>query len=102
MRWIFLFVLCTACVKQSTYDKAIAENHQLAAELDASQKKQAETEKTLGDKIKELEGQLGTLDETTRTKEAELGKVKGEKEAREAELGKVKGEKAATEAELTR
>jgi chemotaxis protein MotB len=99
-RWLFVLWLSAACVKQSTYDAALAENHRLQGELDASQKKQAETEKTLGDKIKELQGQLGTLDETTRTKEAELGKVKGEKEAREAELGKVKGEKATTEAEL--
>jgi chemotaxis protein MotB len=99
-RWLFVLWLSAACVKQSTYDAALAENHRLQGELEASQKKQAETEKTLGDKIKELQAQLGTLDETTRTKEAELGKVKGEKEAREAELGKVKGEKAATEAEL--
>src|SRR4051812_9285639 len=100
-RWLFVLWLSAACVKQSTYDAALAENHRLQGELQASQNKQAETEKTLGDKIKELQAQLGTLDETTRTKEAELGKIKGEKEAREAELGKVKGEKAATEAELT-
>jgi len=99
-RWLFVLWLSAACVKQSTYDAALAENHRLQVELDASQKKQVETEKTLGDKIKELQGQLGTLDETTRTKEAELGKIKGEKEAREAELGKVKGEKEAREAEL--
>jgi len=98
--WLFVMWLSAACVKQSTYDAAITENHRLQGELDASQKKQAETEKTLGDKIKDLEAQLGTLDETTKTKEAELGKIKGEKEAREAELGKVKGEKAATENEL--
>jgi chemotaxis protein MotB len=92
-RWLFVLWLSAACVKQSTYDAALAENHRLQGELDASQKKQAETEKTLGDKLKELEAQLGTLDETTR-------KVKGEKEAREAELGKVRTEKASTEAEL--
>lgn len=93
IRWLFVLWLSAACVKQSTYDAALAENHRLQGELETSQKKQAETEKTLGDKIKELEAQLGTLDETTR-------KVKGEKEAREAELGKVRTEKAATEAEL--
>ena len=94
-------LVLTGCfVTQSTYQKALDDNARLTQELSDAQKKQAETEKTLGDKIKELQGQLGTLDETTRNKEAELGKVKGEKEAREAELGKVKGEKASTEAEL--
>lgn len=96
-RWLFVLWLSAACVKQSTYDAVLAEDHRIQGELEASQKKQAETEKTLGDKIKELQGQLGTLDETTRSKEAELGKVKGEKEAREAELGELRRQKEAAE-----
>jgi chemotaxis protein MotB len=97
MRWIFLMWLSAACVKQSTYDKAMAENHRLESELEASQKKQADTAKTLGDKIKELEAQLGTLDETTKIKEVELGKVKGEKAATEAELAELRRQKEAAE-----
>jgi chemotaxis protein MotB len=100
IHWLLGLWLATSCVKQSTYDKAMADNHRLQTELAASQKQQSDTEKSLGDKIKELEGQLGNLDETTRTKEAELGKVRGENAAKEAELGKVRVEKAATEAEL--
>ncbi len=98
--WLFVLWLSAACVKQSTYDAALAENHRLQGELEVSQKKQAETEKTLGDKIKELQGQLGTLDESTRSKEAELGKVKGEKEATEAELAELRRQKEATEKRL--
>jgi chemotaxis protein MotB len=96
MRHLFVMWLLAACVKQSTYDAAMADNQRLQTELAASKK----TEKSLGEKIRELDGQLGILDESTKTKEAELGKIKGENEAKEAELGKVKGEKAATEAEL--
>lgn len=95
-----LFLLAIGCVKQSTYDKALAENKELRSELDASTKKQADTEKTLGDKIKELEGKLGILDEAQQKKEAELGKLAGEKAATDRELGKVQTEKAATEKEL--
>jgi chemotaxis protein MotB len=96
-RWLFVLWLSAACVKQSTYDAALAENHRLQGELEASQKKQAETEKTLGDKLKELQGQLGTLDETTRSKEAELGKIKGEKATTEAELTELRRQKEAAE-----
>ena len=96
-----LFVLALAgCVKQSTYDKALAQNKELTGELDTANQKQAATEKTLGDQIHELKGRLGELDETTKTKEAELGKLQGEKAATDKELGKVQGEKAATEKEL--
>jgi chemotaxis protein MotB len=95
--WLFLIAVCAACVKQSTYDAALAENHKLQGELDASQKKGAETEKTLGEKITGLQAQLGTLDESTRTKEAELGKVKGEKAATEAELAELRRQKDAAE-----
>jgi chemotaxis protein MotB len=98
----FLFALAMAatvggCVKQSTYDKALDENKRLSGELADSQKKQADTEKTLGDKIKELESQLGNLDETTKNKEAELGKVQGEKAETEKELAELRRQKEAAE-----
>jgi chemotaxis protein MotB len=99
MRKRLLIAMClmAACVKQSTYDKAIDENKKLHSDLEASQKKQAETEKSLGDKIAELEGKLGTLDETTRSKEAELGKVKGDMAATTAELTELRRQKEAAE-----
>jgi chemotaxis protein MotB len=98
----FLFALAIAataggCVKQSTYDAALDENKRLQTELSDAQKKQADTEKTLGDKIKELESQLGNLDETTKNKEAELGKVQGEKAATEKELAELRRQKEAAE-----
>jgi len=86
-----------SCVKQSTYDKALDENKRLQGELADAQKKQADTEKTLGDKIKELDSQLGNLDETTKNKEAELGKVQGEKAETEKELAELRRQKEAAE-----
>jgi chemotaxis protein MotB len=99
MRSFFVIpLLLSAClVRQSTYDKKVAENKQLQAELDEAHKKQSETEKTLGDKVKDLEGQLGQLDEATRAKESELGKVKGEKAATETELAELRRQKEAAE-----
>jgi chemotaxis protein MotB len=92
------------CVKSSTYQKALDEKARLAAELEESKKKQSDTEKaraelekTLGDKIKELEAQLGQLDATTKSKESELGKVRGEKEATEKELAELRRQKEAAE-----
>ena len=91
-------LLLSGClVKKSTYQKALAENARLQQELEAAQKKQAKTEQTLGDKIKELEGQLGTLDATAKSKESELGKVRGEKEATEKELAELRRQKEAAE-----
>jgi chemotaxis protein MotB len=90
-------LLLSGCVKKSTYQKALAENARLQQELAASQKKQAETEQTLGDKIKELEAQLGKLDATAKSKESELGKVRGEKEATEKELAELRRQKEAAE-----
>jgi chemotaxis protein MotB len=91
-------LLLTGClVKQSTYQKALDDNARLTQELSDSQKKQADTEKTLGDKIKELENQLGQLDASTKNKEAELGKVKGEKAATEQELAELRRQKDAAE-----
>jgi chemotaxis protein MotB len=97
---LFAFAIAAAaggCVKSSTYQKALDENMRLQSELADAQKKQADTEKTLGDKIKELEAQLGTLDETTKNKEAELGKVQGEKAATEKELAELRRQKEAAE-----
>jgi chemotaxis protein MotB len=101
MRSLLFALLISAttsgCVKQSTYDKALDENKRLQGELADTQKKQADTEKTLGDKIKELESQLGNLDETTKDKEAELGKVQGEKAETEKELAELRRQKEAAE-----
>jgi len=99
MRTLVLIValLAASCVKKSTYQKAVDENKRLATELADTQKKLAETEQTLSQKIKELQAQLGVLDETTRTKEAELGKVRGEKEATLAELAELRRQKEAAE-----
>src|ERR1700733_6367012 len=101
MRSLLLGLLISAttvgCVKQSTYDKALDENKRLQGELADSQKKEADTEKTLGDKIKELDSQLGNLDETTKNKEAELGKVQGEKAETEKELAELRRQKEAAE-----
>jgi chemotaxis protein MotB len=101
MRSLLLGLLISAttvgCVKQSTYDKALDENKRLQGELADSQKKEADTEKTLGDKIKELEAQVGNLDETTKTKESELGKVQGEKAETEKELAELRRQKEAAE-----
>jgi chemotaxis protein MotB len=97
IHWVLAALLCAACVKQSTYDKAMADNKQLKADLEASQKKEADTEKTLGDKIKELQDQLGVLDTSSKSKEAELGKVKGEQAATQAELTELRRQKEAAE-----
>lgn len=92
MRILVLLValLASSCVKKSTHQKALAENQRLQAELADTQKKLSDTETTLSAKIKELQQQLGILDETTKSKEAELGKVRTEKEATLAELRRQK------------
>jgi chemotaxis protein MotB len=104
VRTLAFLLLAAGCVKSSTYDKALSENKQLKQQLQESQDKQAatakklsDTEQTLGDKIKELESQLGTLDATGRAKEAELGKVQGEKAATEKELAELRRQKEAAE-----
>jgi chemotaxis protein MotB len=94
MRWLLVSLLFAGCVKQSTYDKALADNKQLKADLEASQQKQAETEKTLTQKIKELQDRLDALDTSSK---AELGKVKGEKASTEAELAELRRQKEAAE-----
>jgi chemotaxis protein MotB len=94
---LLISAMTVGCVKQSTYDKALDENKRLQGELADSQKKEADTEKTLGDKIKELDSQLGNLDETTKNKEAELGKVQGEKAETEKELAELRRQKEAAE-----
>ena len=97
---LLLLVVLAGCVKQSTYDKALAQNKELTSELAAANDKQAATEKTLGDQIKDLKAQLGQLDDQTKTKEADLSKLRDAKSETDKELGKVQGEKAATEKEL--
>ena len=86
-----------SCVKKSTYQKALAREAKLKVELAESQRKLAETEQTLSQKIKDLESQLGVLDETTKTKEEELGKARTEKEATMAELAELRRQKEAAE-----
>lgn len=93
-------VALAGCVKKSTHQKALAENKRLQSELAETQQKLAETEQTLSARIKELESQLGILDETTKSKEAELGKVRGEKEATMAELQELRRQKEAAEKRL--
>lgn len=97
-------LLVSGCVKKSTHQKVLDENARLQGELAETRKKLASTEKSLSDteqtlsaKIKELQQQLGILDENTRTKEAELGKVRGEKEATLAELAELRRQKEAAE-----
>ncbi len=90
-------LLATSCVKKSTHQRALDENARLKAELADTQKKLADTETTLAAKIKDLEAQLGILDETTKNKEAELGKVRTEKEATLAELAELRRQKEAAE-----
>lgn len=91
---LFVAALSTGCVKKSTYKKALDENAALKAEMANQQKAAADKEQTLAGKIKELESQLGILDETSK---AELGKVKGEKAATEAELAELRRQKEAAE-----
>lgn len=91
---LFAAALSTGCVKKSTYKKALDENAKLKAEMADNAKKAADREKTLDQKIKELEGQLGLLDETTK---ANIGKLQGEKAATEAELAELRRQKEAAE-----
>ncbi|MGE0871161.1 MAG: OmpA family protein [Kofleriaceae bacterium] len=94
---LFIAFAVAGCVKKSTYEKALAENAQLKQQLADTQKQGAETEKSLSEKIAELQAQLGQLDETSKTKEAELGKVRGEKAATEQELAELRRQKEAAE-----
>jgi chemotaxis protein MotB len=91
---LFVAALSIGCVKKSTYQKSLAENAKLKAEMADQQKQASDKEKSLGDKIKELQSQLGLLDETSK---AEIGKVKGEKAATEAELAELRRQKEAAE-----
>jgi chemotaxis protein MotB len=94
MRAILIaMLLATGCVKQSTYDKAIAENTHLKTDLSAAQ----DNAKSLDDKIKQLQDQLAQLDTATKSKEDELGKVRGEKDATEKELADLRRQKEAAE-----
>ena len=90
---LIIALLLGSCVKKSTHQKALAENKRLQAELAASK----QNEQSLEAKIKELQSQLGILDETTKTKEGELGKLRTEKEATLAELAELRRQKEAAE-----
>jgi chemotaxis protein MotB len=87
-------LLLGGCVKKSTYQKSLAENARIKGEMATNDKKHLDTEKTLADQIKELQGKLGMLDETSK---AELGKVQGEKAATEKELAELRRQKEAAE-----
>jgi chemotaxis protein MotB len=93
--------LASGCVvRKSTYQRALAKNAELSHQLAATEQRLGETEQTLGAKIKDLQSQLGQLDQTTRNREAELGKVRGEKAATEKELAELRRQKEATEKRL--
>src|SRR5690348_9491071 len=97
IRYVLIGLVLAACVRQSKYDTLQAQNKKLQADLTAAQQKQAETEKTLGDKIKDLQAQLDSLDTASKSKEAELGTVKGRMAATEAELAELRRQKEAAE-----
>src|SRR5687768_14561630 len=90
---LIIALLLGSCVKKSTHQKALDENKRLKAELATSK----QNEQSLEAKIKELQSQLGILDETTKTKEGELGKLRTEKEATLAELAELRRQKEAAE-----
>ena len=90
-------VLSGCLAKQSTLD---AERHHAAdlqAQLDAANKKQADTDAADAKRIKELNDQLGNANDATKSKDAELGKVTSEKAASDAELAELRRQKDAAE-----
>jgi chemotaxis protein MotB len=86
-------LLATGCVKQSTYDAAMADNAKLKADLDASK----QSEQSLNDKIKQLTDQISGLDTAAKSKEDELGKARGDVAATEKELADLRKQKEAAE-----
>jgi chemotaxis protein MotB len=90
MRTLVISLALCACVKQSTYDKALDDNKRLQSELDAANKKRADTEKTLGEKIAELEA-------AEKSKDTELGSAKTKMEATQSELAELRRQKEAAE-----
>jgi len=94
LRYLIVAVALCSCVKKSTYEKALAENRKLESELADARKHSSETEKTLSDKIADLQTQLGQLDESTRKR---LSEVQGQKAATEAELAELRRQKEAAE-----
>lgn len=98
---VAVVVIASGCVvRKSTYQKALDKNAELSHQLAMTNQRLVETEQNLDTKIKELQGQLGQLDRTTRSKEAELGKVRGEKAATEQELAELRRQKEAAEKRL--
>jgi chemotaxis protein MotB len=94
LRTLLLAVLLCGCVKKSTHQKSLAEIARLQSEMSVAAKRAADSEKSLADKIKELNGKLGILDETSK---AEIGKVRTEKDATEKELAELRRQKEAAE-----
>lgn len=94
LRIIILALALSGCVKKSTYQKQLDANAKLKADMADAAKKAADHEKSLGDKIKELQSKLGILDETSKS---EIGKVRTEKEATEKELAELRRQKEAAE-----
>jgi chemotaxis protein MotB len=96
-------LLSSSCVKKSTHQKALDENKRLQGQLAETQKKLSDAnshEESLEAKIKELQSQLGILDETTKSKEVELGKARSDKEATMAELAELRRQKEAADKRL--
>jgi chemotaxis protein MotB len=88
---VFLLVLAlSACVKKSTYEKALAENKRLTDE-------HAATKKQLDDEIAGLKGRLSELDTTNKSKDSQVAKLEGEKSATEKELAELRRQKEAAE-----
>jgi chemotaxis protein MotB len=94
VRTLVLAALLAGCVKKSTYQKSLAENAKLKADMADAAKRHADAEKSLSDKIKDLQNKYGLLDETAK---AEIGKVKTEKDATEKELAELRRQKEAAE-----
>jgi len=96
-----LAIAASGClVKKSTLEREQAKSAALQKDLDAANKKNTDheaTEKTLAEKIAELEARAAGLDSTVKTKEGELGKVRGEQEATQAELAELRRQKDAAD-----
>ncbi|MBX3161895.1 MAG: OmpA family protein [Deltaproteobacteria bacterium] len=105
LQGVLLAVLVAACgVKKSVHQKALDENRRLQTELtdtqgklSETQQKLAATEQTLSEKIKELEGQVTSLDADAKGKEKEIGGLKGQAAATAAELAELRRQKDAAE-----
>jgi chemotaxis protein MotB len=84
--WLLVALVLSGCVKQSTYDKAIAERE---AKIADAQKQVADRDKQIAD----LEG-------TTKDKDAALAQANTDKQATDAELAELRDKRAADEKRL--